>query len=105
MLGALGSQNDAGELLAGGDQLGRAVDLEQFEVVASLAGSVEEDQQRPGVLAVVVFGRVEEVVAVDGELDLGLELAGLERTGVRGGNGAGEDQRQGCGEEDTAQTA
>ncbi len=45
--GALRRDQDEGEILALGDQLGRAVELDLLEVIARLAGSVQEEHQGP----------------------------------------------------------
>ena len=80
----MGGNDEEGERLAFFDELRRPVLLDQVELVAPLARSVQEKHERPGIFLAVILGQIEQVLQAD--FDIALE--GMR--GLRAG-------RSGCG--------
>ncbi len=84
---ALQAGDDGRQFLACGNELRRAMLLEQFQVVAALARTMQEDDERPGLggVGLVTLGQGEQVAVTDLQFHLALE--GLRRLfRRRGGN-------------------
>ena len=87
--GALQAGDDSGEFLSGGNELGRTMLFELFEVAAAFTAAVEEDDERPFFrrVGLVTFGFAQEVAVIDFDDEIAAEV--LRDLGVGEGKRSG----------------